>query len=150
MISFRVEVQDVKVHEGARECLKAFKHLIKAIDTYPNTVLSLPNKFTFTSEDKWGVIRDIRDSLYVAPVRTYRPWNGRFSKAIGRFYRGRIEINEFALARMDVADVAGNIAHESMHALGYKHKGNKITPENLKSVPYVIGYWVEQWLREQK
>lgn len=37
----------------------------------------------------------------------------------------------------------GNIAHETMHVLGFRHTGNK-RAGNENSVPYRIGEWVDE------
>lgn len=48
----------------------------------------------------------------------------------------------------DVYDVAGNIAHEYIHKLGFGHEFKK-TVDRENSVPYAVGYWVETFLRKK-
>jgi hypothetical protein len=56
---------------------------------------------------------------------TYFTWINR------KFFRG-----------FDASDVAGNVAHEYMHNLGFGHKSAK----DHKSVPYAIGYLVRDMI----
>jgi hypothetical protein len=63
------------------------------------------------------------------------------TKAIAYEQNGRVYFN--TLKQKYGAGSPGNIAHETTHTLGYKHKGNRRRP-NINSVPYRIGDWVEE------
>lgn len=58
-------------------------------------------------------------------------------------------IYKWFLDSADVYDVAGNVAHEMFHKLGFDHEFNYTVAREF-SVPYSLGYWVENYLRKNK
>jgi hypothetical protein len=64
----------------------------------------------------------------------------RFSKAIGYTYPNVtwVKSNLRFLRSMSIAEIAGHIAHEHCHKLGFKHDFKK-TKKRPFSVPYAIG-----------
>ncbi|MGK5084343.1 hypothetical protein WDW37_13685 [Bdellovibrionota bacterium FG-1] len=67
------------------------------------------------------------------------PWYKKKS-VIGYGYAGHPEIymNHYWFQRFTVQEVAGNIAHEWMHKLGFDHDFNR-TAQRPYSVPYAVG-----------
>lgn len=55
----------------------------------------------------------------------------------------RITTNVRFFDRFDSAEVAGHLAHEWLHTLGFHH-GAKPSPERDRSVPYALGELVER------
>lgn len=51
-------------------------------------------------------------------------------------------IYKWFIESASVEEIAGNIAHEYMHKLGFEHEFNR-APYRAYSVPYAIGYFVE-------
>lgn len=74
------------------------------------------------------------------PVRWFRAARNRATKAIASEKDGVVSFNR---AKKHLgAGSPGNIAHEAMHVLGFKHNGNERSI-NLNTVPYRIGEWVD-------
>jgi competence protein ComEC len=57
---------------------------------------------------------------------------------------GQITFNTVRMPEFGDAFYAGTIAHELSHIAGYKHRGNRKTKRNLRSVPYRVGELVRQ------
>lgn len=57
-------------------------------------------------------------------------------------------IYNFFFRNGEVSDIAGNICHEWLHKLGFTHeyKGN---PLRAFTVPYAVGYFVRDWIKEK-
>jgi hypothetical protein len=81
------------------------------------------------------------DDVAVAVAFKHAPW--RRWIAAEDPSSGTITFNTAKRARG--AGTPGNIAHEVMHVLGFAHHGNK-ERGNENSVPYRIGYWVDEAL----
>jgi len=118
----------------------------------------LPEYFNHTDHSPAQVIEEIktisgvhRYGIQVVPPRTftveeYKPWN-RFTKAVGYAKYPKIYVNHYKMDKMFASDFVQLLAHETMHLIGYKHKGNYVTQYNLKTVPYVIGSLAEAWVK---
>jgi hypothetical protein len=67
-------------------------------------------------------------------------YNKRFSSAVGYTYPNTFKtwVNYKFFSNFSEADVAGNIAHEYMHNLGFDHAFNS-NPTRKYTVPYAIG-----------
>lgn len=48
-----------------------------------------------------------------------------------------------------IEDVAGNLAHEWCHKMGFEHESNW-TEERRYSVPYAVGYWVRDFIKAKQ
>lgn len=84
------------------------------------------------------LIAHLNLTLYSPPF--YKKWS-----VVGYGYPGKPQIfmNQNYFNSYSVADVAGNIAHEWTHKLGFDHDYNR-TPNRPYSVPYAIGCIVEK------
>lgn len=72
-------------------------------------------------------------------ISRYKPWYR--SAVIGRTHPGKskwIEVNGQHYSKMDVAEMASNIAHEWIHLNGFYHS----SASDHHSVPYAVGYIV--------
>lgn len=137
---FYVQTENPKINRAADDAERFFQSLVKG-------ELGLPDFFTHTSKTPEEVIETIEATrLQKFPVREYTS-SWFFRNTLGYYKDGVIHVNTRFSSRADVAAVAGNLAHERCHAIGFKHKGNKPTAYNLKSVPYVIGYMCRDFVR---
>jgi hypothetical protein len=111
------------------------------------SVKDLPEYFNHTDHSPAQVVEQI--NIYTGSqftVEEYKPWN-RFTKAIGHAQYPKIYVNYYKMDKMFASDFVQLLAHETMHLIGYKHKGNYVTQYNLKTVPYVIGSLAEAWVK---
>jgi hypothetical protein len=131
---FYVQTDNPKINRAADDAVRFFKAVAAG-------EIALPDFFTHTSDAPDMVRSRIKYSIDSAgtPVREYTTWNP-WSNVLGYTSRGSIFVNTRFSSRATIYDIAGNLAHEYCHVLGYGHKGNRATPYNLQSVPYVIGY----------
>jgi len=138
MILFYVKSDNYKLKVAADMVPRFFEQL---------KVVDLPMTFNHTKDRCGDVYLKIKrvDSLLIT-VTTYRPWNP-WTKAIAYAQNNTIYVNERKLNSLEIADYVGNFCHETMHLLGYQHKGNYVTEYNLRTVPYVIGSLAEAWAR---
>lgn len=138
---FYVQTSNPKILRAADDA----ERFLKAV---ANAEIALPDFFTHTSDTPDMVRSKIKYSIdsLGTPVREYTSWNP-WSKAIGFYSKGSINVNTRFSSRAEIAEIAGNLAHEYCHALGYSHKGNRVTPYNLQSVPYVLGYACRDFVR---
>lgn len=49
--------------------------------------------------------------------------------------------------KMTINEIAGNIAHEWCHKMGYRHN-SKDNPTRIYTVPYAVGYFVRDFIGE--
>jgi hypothetical protein len=141
---FNVQTDNTKI----RAAVKEVENFIEALG---RGEIGLPDYFTHTSQTASQVSSNIVVAVFgydPIPVREYTS-SWFFRNVLGNFSKGAININTRFSSTASVADIAGNIMHEYCHALGYEHKGNKVTPYNLKSVPYVLGYACRDWVKEK-
>lgn len=61
----------------------------------------------------------------------------------------RIYMNTKFFNRFDTEEVAGNLVHEWLHKLGFKHSSRR-TASRRYSVPYAVGYLVEDLIVEMR
>lgn len=142
MLFFNVESNDKKLQAAGRLVVDFFKQL---------KIEDLPHNFNHTLETGpivYLTIRQVLDSGVqgVFHVTEYSPWN-RWTRAIAYAKNGTIFINKYKLPQLEIADYVGNFAHETMHLLGYTHRGNYVNDYNLKTVPYIVGALAEAWCR---
>jgi len=138
---FYVQTENPKINQAADDAERFFKSLAAGN-------IALPDFFTHTSDTPEMLRQRIAAAVGSAgvPVREYTS-SWFFRNVLGYYKNGAIFVNTRFSSRASVAEAAGNLAHEYCHALGYKHKGNKVTAYNLKSVPYVIGYSCRDFVR---
>lgn len=146
MITFVVNANNEKLKDAARLAQNFFKQL---------KLEDLPDDFTHTLIDRNTIYATIIEAAVCLPdryviVETYKPkWY--WSKAIGYTLPSKpnyIFVNANKLSTLEVEDYVGNFAHEFMHIIGFKHKGNNPSKfRNLESVPYVMGALAEAWAR---
>lgn len=144
---FYVQTDNPKINRAADDAERFLKALASG-------EVALPDFFTHTSDTPKDVVERIRwkidpntlGGVRKMPVREYTS-SWIFRNVLGYYKKGVIRVNTRFSSRADIAEIAGNLAHEYCHALGYKHRGNKITPYNLQSVPYVIGYACREFVR---
>ena len=93
------------------------------------------HNFNHTNDTGYELGRKIYNSdmtMTIKPYSTFSPW----SKAIGYASGNTIFVNVRKLD-LSLKDRIENLFHESMHLLGYSHKGNRVNEYNLKTVPYL-------------
>lgn len=106
-------------------------------------------QFADTSEENEEIYTKILESAEIlTPEIDYEwdiiviPYYKRFSKAIGYTYPSKKEIwvnmKYYNNSYWDEGDCAGNISHEHMHKLGYKHSYKREARWNW-TVPYAVG-----------
>lgn len=72
--------------------------------------------------------------IYIKPYKTLNP----FSRVIGYAQSNTIFVNTRKID-LPYYERVENIAHETLHLCGYKHRGNYVNAFNLKTVPYMVG-----------
>lgn len=109
-------------------------------------VSDLPSFFNHTDDVPEVVAHRIRTFHKVVKVETYKPkWI--FTRANAHAKDSKIFINEYKLKDFHVSDFTRILAHETMHLIGYSHKGNSVNQYNLQTVPYSIGTLAEAWVK---
>lgn len=112
----------------------------KAVMERGNLDPELTEKLIVTQRvaDDFLTIKDA--TLKIGFYKTWNPWSSvvayTSSDKIIRFNRRKLNRQK--------NEIAGTIAHEYCHVIGYKHDFHK-TKERDKSVPYVIGNIVSEW-----
>lgn len=114
--------------------------------------------FHYTKDSNDEVYRKIMSGVEVLDPEVdneadiYVELNYRFSwSAIGYTYpntKWQWVYNRF-FKGASVASIAANLAHEWCHKIGYDHE-YKWTQLREKSVPYAVGYFVEQYAKKSK
>ena len=109
--------------------------------------LELEQRQGYTNKDIYDMIRSGADKFNKESdhdidihLTMYYSWK----RTIGYTYPSTYFtwINRKFFSRFDEADVAGNVAHEYMHNLGFGH----ISAKDHNSVPYAIGYLVRDMI----
>lgn len=136
---------------------QAFEVLEKVVNTeeFKNRVLNFENtkgenKFAsnkdLTNEQIYRIFMDGRENLQPntpGEMNFYlKLYNKRFSRVIG-WTNGRINtinINWKFFKGFEPSDVAGNLAHEWTHKIGFDH----VNAAEHDSAPYAIGYIVRE------
>jgi hypothetical protein len=119
-----------KAREICRKIVKSTEFLEWALQ-YKFTYLKEPLDLTNIRLHQFGT----PVFFYNQPKRWLRPLIIGFSDSKG------IHVNTAAVKTVE--ELAGNIAHESMHVLGYGHPYFN-TKQRPFSVPYAIGYFFKQ------
>lgn len=115
-------VEIVNLHYGDHD----FLCRIAAVKSFNHTMDA--------SEDVARKIRDCSEVFYVVPYRHWYP----LSKTIGHFEKPNYRLNTWKLNSLTLTERVRNIFHECCgHGNGYSHKGNRITPYNKLTVPYL-------------
>lgn len=138
---FYVQTNNPKIKLAAAEAERFLSELVAGN-------IELPEFFTHTSDNPTMVKRKfsiLHNNVAPTPVREYTS-SWFYRNVLGYFKNGRIHVNTRFSSRATVAEIAGNLVHELCHARGYGHKGNSVTPYNLQSVPYVLGYAARDWV----
>lgn len=93
-----------------------------------------------------GCEKFINTDLVIPVVsKTRVPW----SSVISEYSDGKILYNPRKYRLMREWEIAGNLAHEALHALKFTHTYD-YNPDRKYTVPYFIGYWVEYYLSKLK
>lgn len=96
--------------------------------------------FDFTNHTPGMVAATLENVREVAiKVGFYREW-WPWSKVIAYEENGEVWFNT---RKAEAGDV-GNVAHETMHAMGFSHNGNAASG-NQNTIPYWIGEQVAAW-----
>jgi hypothetical protein len=136
-----LEINDNTIREAAQIVMK--HHLDKAfLDRL------IPIRFNYTDLTGLDVVyRFIRLmpelNLVIKPYTTINPW----SSVIGHARGETIFVNTRKLS-LPLWDRVENIFHESTHLCGFSHDGNRPTPFNLKTVPYLSANIFANYCRE--
>lgn len=146
------ESQKLKITEAAQiveECFNSEYFKIAVLKKETNHQL----KFHYTDDTNEQVYNKIMSGAEVLDQEEDNEAdifleldNGFTWSAIGYTYpntKWQWVYNRF-FKRMTAAGLAGNIAHEWMHKIGYDHEFNW-TPLREHSVPYWVGYFVEEY-----
>jgi hypothetical protein len=107
--------------------------------------------FNHTTDNGSIVAKKLKNANIEILIREYKPlW--RWSKAIGyaTFDKeknlGTVFVNTYKID-LPLYERVNNLMHESLHMLGYSHKGNSKTTYNLKTVPYKVGAIFEGYVK---
>lgn len=73
----------------------------------------------------------------------YRSWNP-WSVEVAKSSNGHVWLNRWHFNKNSVQKVAGSLAHEYAHCLGFTHS-YKPNADRDNSVPYVVGRLVSKW-----
>jgi hypothetical protein len=138
---YTIKLQDDKVRLAAAYVNlhhkdRKFLERVRAVDKYNHTnihPIDVGNMIEFNLRN------------YEIDIVGYKPLNP-WSKAIGYAKGKTIYINE--RKSFDIFDRAETIFHETMHILGFSHKGNFVTEYNLKTVPYLTANIFVNYLKE--
>lgn len=93
--------------------------------------------FNHTTKTGIDVANDIANYNGTVVIKSYKPF-WRWSRAIAYAQGNTIYFNS-RKNHDNYYELCETIAHEIMHLIGYKHKGNYVTSYNLKTVPYMVG-----------
>jgi hypothetical protein len=80
-----------------------------------------------------GKILSAEIEIFIKPYTTWKSW----SKVIGYAEGNTIYCNTRKL-NLPLRDRVSNIKHESLHLMGYSHKGNYNNDYNRGTVPYKV------------
>jgi hypothetical protein len=83
--------------------------------------------------------------IYIKPYKSVNP----FSAAIGYAEGNVIYANIRKLDSIDLYERIQNIYHEYCHLAGFSHDGNRPTPYNLGSVPYLAGRLFAEYVKQK-
>ena len=89
----------------------------------------------------------VKNSSIEISVKSYRTRNP-FSSVVGYFDGKTIWVNTRKID-MPLEDRTANIWHELSHAMGWQHKGNRVTEFNLKTVPYLGSKLFVDYLKQK-
>ena len=82
--------------------------------------------------------------LTIVSYRTFNP----FSRVIGHAKGNTIYVNDRKID-LPYLDRVANLFHESLHLIGYSHKGNRVNAYNLKTVPYRVADIFKSYVAEK-
>jgi hypothetical protein len=96
--------------------------------------LGVVQTFNHTNDSGYALGKNIYNSdlaITIKPYSTFSPW----SNVIGYAHGNTIFVNVRKID-LPLKDRIQNLFHESMHLIGYSHKGNRVNAYNLQTVPY--------------
>jgi len=129
---FEIEMNDAVIHQAAALVTRHYNN-----GNFLNLVAQEIN-FNNTNDSGEVVARKL-DALELNPltvkIKPYKAWY--FSKVIGYASGNTIYVNTRKLG-LPLKDRTANFLHESLHLLGYSHKGNSVNAFNLGTVPYRV------------
>jgi hypothetical protein len=129
-MKFNIKMDDKVIHEAAALVEKHY------IDSGFLRRIGEIQKFSYTVKKGFDVVSSLQASsvvMTIAPYKTKWPW----SKVIGYASGNTIYVNTRKLD-LPLKDRTINFLHESLHALGYSHKGNTNNAFNRGTVPYKV------------
>lgn len=109
--------------------------------------------FNYTSATGNDVAESLKNANIDIYIVGYKPWN-RWSRVIGHAKLDRrtktvtISCNLYKLNLPLLARV-NNFMHESLHGLGYSHKGNTNNEFNRGTIPYKVGKLFEEFVKKE-
>jgi predicted metallopeptidase len=129
-VSFEIFTADKEIHEACRIVSSrlfefGFYEQLCNVEKF--------NLSTYNGKQVWQTMFQTELTVEVREYKTWNPW----SKVIGH---AKGNVIYFNMRKKDLSqqDSVEFILHELMHLWGFKHKGNKVTAFNLKTVPYLV------------
>lgn len=123
----------------------ALSHLQKVMDSPAFWEAVKVQTFTETNMPTEQIAKELYRGFFdamikIAPYRTWNPW----SVVLAYSANGVVNLNRWKLSKLTPEELAGTIAHEYTHVLGFTHSyyNNSERPD---SVPYKIGRMVSKW-----
>lgn len=141
-MNFKIEIDDPTICEAAMIAAKHGKDY-----TFLERVRKIA-RFNHTEDSGIDVALKLsvfNPTIIIRPYTTKNP----FSKVIGHAQGNVIFVNTRKLDLSEMDRVA-NFMHEALHLLGYSHKGNRVTPYNLGTVPYRVAALFREYVKELK
>lgn len=127
-MKFTIELQNETIRKAAALVMEHYKDSVFLFN------LGAIQDFNHTHDSGYALGKKIFNSdlgMTIKPYKTFSPW----SKVVGHSSNGIIYVNTRKL-NLSLKDRVENIFHESLHALGYSHKGNSNNEYNRGTVPY--------------
>ena len=129
-MKFEIFINDNVIHKAANLVETHYK------DQAFLNILCGVEKFNFTYHSGVHVAANIAASELKMQIKLYKTWNP-YSKVIGYASDNTIYVNERKL-NLSLKDRVENFFHESLHTLGYSHKGKTNNEFNRGTVPYKV------------
>lgn len=131
-VDFKIYSSDKEIHEACRIVqLRLFEFAF-----YEQ--LCNVEQFNHSNYNGKQVWQTMFSTPLVVEIREYKTWNP-WSKVVGHAKKGVIYFN-MRKKHINQQDTIEFILHELLHLWGFKHKGNKVTIYNLRTVPYLVAY----------
>lgn len=157
--AFAVELRPI--YEGPSQHLKRFARYVELCNRAEEIVNSalfreemLKKEFAYTDKTSAEVL----EAMLAGSELLIRDANGVWNWEVGFYYKKRTKVlgwtnasiltvwvNTAKFDYMDDEEVMANIVHEYLHKIGFDHRSAK----DWKSVPYAVGYLVEEIARKK-